>query len=255
MHSGIIDNIHFVAGTWPLVANLPTLVFIHGSGGDMGLWHNQMSDFSTSFNTVAVDLPGHGESPRQSHTSMEAYAENIMAFIRLAGISKPVPCGLSIGGGVALQLLLDYPDEIFAGILVSTGARLRVAPKIFDSITNDYSAFVDSIRDMACSPKTHIDRLQPFIETMSQTPPEVTADDFRACNEFDVSARLSEINNPVLIISADEDQLTPPKYGAYLESNIAGAKQVVIPNAGHIVPLEKPELVNSALMQFVESLT
>jgi len=66
---------------------------------------------------------------------------------------------------------------------------------------------------------------------------------------------LDRIRTPVLIISGADDQLTPPKYSDYLERNIAGSRLVRIADAGHLVPVEKPEAVNQALLSFMETLS
>jgi pimeloyl-ACP methyl ester carboxylesterase len=177
-----------------------------------------------------------------------------MAFVARAGLANLIPCGLSIGGAIALQMLLDYPDRLQAGILVSTGARLKVMPQIFETIENDYDQFVAMSRMFAASPKTPAARLDPLLEATARCSPRVTAGDFRACDRFDVMVRLGEITHPVLIISADEDQLTPPKYSDYMEANIAGAVRCRIQEAGHVVPVEKPEAVNQAIRGFLHSL-
>ncbi len=76
--------------------------------------------------------------------------------------------------------------------------------------------------------------------------------DFRACDEFDVMDRLSAIVVPVLIISAEDDLLTPPKYGDFLEKNIPNADRAHIMDAGHLAPLEKPQEVTQAIFKFLD---
>jgi pimeloyl-ACP methyl ester carboxylesterase len=66
-------------------------------------------------------------------------------------------------------------------------------------------------------------------------------------------ARLKDIRVPVLVVSADEDKLTPPKYADYLESTIPQAVRANIADAGHIAPLEKPRAVNQAIIDFLDS--
>ena len=65
--------------------------------------------------------------------------------------------------------------------------------------------------------------------------------------------RLAEISVPVMVISAQDDKLTPPKYADFLESAIPNTTRAHIPDAGHIAPLEKPREVNQAIIEFLDS--
>jgi pimeloyl-ACP methyl ester carboxylesterase len=78
--------------------------------------------------------------------------------------------------------------------------------------------------------------------------------DFRACDRFDSRAGLSSISVPVLIITSEEDKLTPAKYGEFLEKNIQKAQLVHIMDAGHIVSVEKRDEVNSLVLDFLDTL-
>jgi pimeloyl-ACP methyl ester carboxylesterase len=166
-------------------------------------------------------------------------------------VPRPVPCGLSLGGAIVLQLLLDRPLPLSGGVLIGTGARLRVLPRIIETIQTRYAAFIDMLAEYGASAQTDPARLAPVLTAAAACPAAVTAGDFTACDRFDVMERLEEIAAPVLILSGDDDRLTPPKYSAYLERHIAGSRRVRVPAAGHLVPVEKPDAVNGALRTFV----
>ena len=249
-----IDTISFIAGSWPPDPERLTLLFIHGSGESSILWDAQVRSLAGKFNTVALDLPGHGDSDGPGLDTIAGYTAAVMAFVENAGLPNPVPCGLSIGGAIAQQMLLDHPDRLRAGILVSTGARLKVMPQIFETIENDYEQFVAMSRMLAASDKTPPPLLDPLMQATARCDPRVTAGDFRACDQFDVIARLGEIGLPVLIISAEDDQLTPPKYSDFMEAHIPGAVRSRIKDAGHVVPVEKPEAVSTAILDFLNPL-
>jgi pimeloyl-ACP methyl ester carboxylesterase len=69
-----------------------------------------------------------------------------------------------------------------------------------------------------------------------------------------VIARLASIRVPVLVVSAADDKLTPPKYGQFLAERIPGSRRAHIPDAGHFVPIEKPQKVNAAIAAFLDEL-
>lgn len=246
-----IDGMAFVAGAWPLAADRPTVVFIHGSGGTHVLWSQQVQALADDMNTVALDLPGHGDSRGPAFDRVEDYAAAVARFISRIDARRAVPCGLSLGGAITLQLLLDYPENLAGGILAGTGARLRVLPAILETIATDYPSFVAMQGQIAASPATDPRRLQPIQEATANCPPATAAGDFQACDRFDVMHRLGEIARPVLVLCGADDQLTPPKYSDYLQQQIRGARGVRIPQAGHMAPLEQPDAVTAAIRAFV----
>ncbi len=247
-----INGIAFTAGPFSARSGAPSIILVHGSGLAGAFWDQQLSALSCRMHTLAIDLPGHGQSDAPALDSVPAYAAALMAFIRTCGLPRPVPCGLSLGGAIVLQMLIDYPAELAGGILIGTGARLRVRPEIFDLIAADYPAFVAASGSLAAAPETADGVLAPVRELMAACPPAVTAADYRACDRFDVLDRLAEIDHPVLVICGADDQLTPVKYSDYLVRHIDRAQRCVVPRAGHLVPVEQPAAVNEAIRRFVE---
>ena len=254
MYESNVNGINFVAGRWPLDRGLPTVVFIHGSGGASVLWHAQVETLADSFNTVALDLPGHGASGGEGMSRVEDYAASVDGFITSIEAPRPIPCGLSIGGAIVLQLLLDAPGKYQAGIVVNSGARLRVMPMIFEALEKDFEGFINASYTFSASEKTDPSRVKPLVDCMAACPPAVTRGDFTACDSFDVMERLSEIAVPVLILTAADDKMTPEKYGAFLAGRIEKTSLVNIADAGHLSPMEKPVEVSRAIEEFVSSL-
>jgi len=250
----VLNDLWFSAGRWPLDPDSPTLVFIHGSGGDHTLWDRQVEALVDVANTIALDLPGHGTSRKPGCDRVPDYAAAVAGFLENLRPPRPIPCGLSIGGAIVLQLLLERPALLAAGVLMGTGARLRVLPEIFETIATDYEGFVDMLGRMGASAQTDPACLLPVRRAAAACPPAVTAGDFKACDRFDVMDRLDRIDRPVLVVSGAEDQLTPPKYSDFLEAHIPGAVRARIQGAGHLMPVEQPEAVNQALRAFVADL-
>jgi 3-oxoadipate enol-lactonase len=224
MLEGTAGGIGYIAGTWPLDLAKSTIIFIHGAGGSGLFWQAQVDGLAARANTIALDLPGHGRSAGSGCDRIEDYARSVIDFIQALNASSPVLCGISMGGAVTLQLLLDYPDVLQAGILLNTGAKLKVAP------------------------------VKRFQEEAARCSPAVALGDFQACNRFDVMPRLGSIILPVLVISAGDDQLTPLKYGEFLKNNIPKASRKIIGEAGHILPMEKPAEFNRVIVDFLDRL-
>ena len=183
---------------------------------------------------------------------VEDYSATVADFIETAGIPAPIPCGLSIGGAIALQLILDNKTRFKAAILVNTGARLRVMPLLFETIKNDYKGYLNSIPAIAASGKTAPEKIASLMAELAKCPQEVTYGDYTACDRFNVMEKLSSITTPVLILTAEDDKLTPPKYGLYMKEQINNASFTEIKDAGHLSPLEQPEAFNRAVIDFLK---
>lgn len=247
-----VNGVAYYVGGWSLDKGKSTLIFIHGSGGSGLFWRAQVEGLADRVNTLAIDLPGHGNSDGEGMDRVEEYARVVADFIKDIKSPNPIACGLSLGGAITQQLMLAYPDFLKAGILISTGSRLKVAPVIFETIEKEFGSYVDMISTLAVSEKTDPQTRGLFKEQTARCKPEVVHGDFRACNRFDVTAQLSAVDVPVLVVTAEDDKLTPPKYGVALEQGIKNANRSHIMDAGHIVPMEKPVDVNKAIMQFLD---
>lgn len=254
MYESKVNGIAFVAGRWPLDRDLPAIVFIHGSGGSSILWHAQVEALAEKMNTIALDLPGHAGSGGEGMNCIGDYAAAVADFI--AGIEAPqaIICGLSIGGAIVLHLLLEAPGKYKAGIIVNSGARLRVLPLIFETLEKNFEGFINASYTFSASEKTDPLQIKPLVDSMAACPPDVTKGDFTACDSFDAMERVSEIDVPVLILTASDDKMTPVKYGTFLADRIKDSSIVNIEDAGHLSPMEKPEEVTQALLEFVLSL-
>ncbi|MDY6796646.1 MAG: alpha/beta hydrolase [Actinomycetota bacterium] len=251
MHESKVDGVAFITGRWPLDPDLPTVVFIHGSGGSNILWRAQAEALAPEMNAIALDLPGHGASEGGGMGRVADYAAAIDAFVASLSVSQPVICGLSIGGAIVLQLLLDAPEKYKAGIIVNSGARLRVMPLIFETLEKDFEGFINASYSFSISEKTDPERVKPLVDSMAQCPPAVTRNDFTACDTFDVMERIAEIDAPVLVIASADDKMTPVKYGEFMADRIPNSSMVKIEDAGHLSPMEKPAEVTRAISEFV----
>ena len=245
-------GIGYLTGDWPLNPEKSTLVFIHGAGGHGYFWQAQIQALSKRVNTVALDLPGHGRSDGSGRETIYAYAQAVDKLLSDIQAPHPVPCGFSLGGAIAQQLLIDYPQHYVAGVLIGTGVQMKVGPIIFDTIEKDFNEFVNMLSKLAASKKADPDRIRFFKEELYKSEPRVVMGDFRACDNFDAGAGLDSVEVPVLIVTSEDDILTPAKYGDMLEEKIQGAQRVHIMDAGHLMVMEKPDEVIRAISGFLE---
>ncbi len=218
------------------------------------MWLGELEYFKKDYNPVAVNLPGHGLSPPPASTTIEGYAKFVLELADALELERFFLVGLSMGGAISQEIALQAPERLLGLALLSTGAKLRVFPELFDIIRNNWQAYLKLFPDWAFSKNASPQVIEQSLKELSKRDPEVVEADFRACDAFD---RLNEVKNikvPTLIISASLDRLTPPKYSDYLHEQIPDSELVRIEDAGHIVNLEKPKEVKEALARFFQKI-
>jgi pimeloyl-ACP methyl ester carboxylesterase len=251
MYTKSLHNITYIAGNDKIVPDAPTLILIHGAGQSALLWQHQVLDMDFQGNILAVDLPGHGDSTLAGCKRIEDYGYWIMELINTAQLNRVVLGGLSMGGAIVQHLLISAGDRFAAGLLINTGARLRVAPMFFEVLDTGESAWLDTSYRYSTFPANRSNELRNSFKRVSQCPIATTRTDFQACDQFDVTASLGQITCPVLVLSSEHDQLTPPKYGLFLADGIPNARLETIIDAGHLAPMEQPTAVNRAMAAFL----
>ncbi len=224
----------------------PTIILVHGAGGNHQHWGYAIRNLRGA-SVYALDLPGHGRSNGLGRSAISDYADFLIRFMDVVGLAKAIVAGHSMGGAIAMTTVLRYPDRVTGLFLIGTGARLRVLPAILDGVLHDFKRTIALICEYAYSPHAPEELVRQGQRQMLRVAPQVVHDDFAACNAFDIMERLGEIRCPTLVICGNEDKLTPPKYAAFLAERIHGAELVLIEGAGHMVMIEKPTPVASAM--------
>jgi pimeloyl-ACP methyl ester carboxylesterase len=235
-------------------SSAPPIVAIHGAGGLGRYWGNQLVGLSRQVRFVAFDLPGHGRSTGPTHTTIVEGAQRVEAMMDVLKIKQAVLLGHSMGGALALRLAQQQPDRVHGLVLVGTGARSRVHPRILDGIHADWNATTRLITEWSYAPGTSPLVLDTATADLRDVDPRVVHSDYAACNEFDMMSEIGNIAAPALVLVGEHDRMTPPAYAQHLVRSLPNAVLEVIPNAGHMAMLEQPQAVNDAICRFVRSL-
>lgn len=233
----------------------PPLVFLHGAGGSRLHWPPSLRRLAGR-HTLAVDLPGHGESPADGTAGIDGYSRRLSAWRAVLGIDSAVLVGHSMGSAIALASALAEPAALAGLVLVGAGARLRVNPQLLEDVGRRaaFGEVVDRIVKWSFAAEAEARLVELARARLIETGPAVLAGDLRACDAFDVTARLGEIRLPTLIVVGRSDRMTPVRLGEELQAGIAGGRLEVIEAAGHMVMLEQPEAVAQALRSWLDRL-
>lgn len=238
----------------------PLAVLIHGYPLDHTVWLDQLSDLSDLRHVVAVDLPGYGMSERVTGQplTMEALAEDVAGLVDALGFAQADIVGLSMGGYVALALWEAYPALIRTLVLVDTkagadseegkaGREAQAQAVVAEGRASLAAKLVGALLAPAHD-LTAAARLRTMVEA---APVETIVGSLRGmAARPDRTELLPAIGVPTLVISGEEDALIPPLDSHEMSSAITGSEFVLIPGAGHLGPIERPDAFTEALRGF-----
>lgn len=249
------NEIYYISSN-KIDSSKPTLFMLHGAGQSHLTWEYQI-EFLTNqdgYNFVIPDLPGHGKSKGEGLKSVSEYTEFTKELIDELGLKEVIFVGHSMGGAIAQVLALDRTEYLKAIILVCTGAWMRVARETLLAVKNNYETFCDMLPTRSFTEKAPEILKTKFKEGLLNMDQKVVYHDLIACNKFDISDKVSDINIPTLIIAGKEDILTPVKYSEYLNHQIYDTELTFIEGSGHFVMQEKPDEFNEVILNFIKEL-
>ncbi len=231
-------------------APYPPVLLLHGAGGTHLDWPAELRRLP---NSLAPDLADHGRSTTPFRSSIPAMAADMIALLDELNIEQAVLLGHSMGGAVALQIALDYPERTAGLILIATGARLAVHPDILNGLLPETLKAVQLLVNWQWADGFD-EALESGFARLMQIQPALLHADYTATNDFDVRERLGEIHTPTLVIGGTADRMTPLRYSEYLRDHIPNAQLIVIDGGGHMLTLEQPQPVGAAIKTFLETL-
>lgn len=203
------------------------------------------------FPVTALDLPGHGRSSKPALTEIKALGAWLVDQLSIPSILV----GHSLGGAVCLQAALDDPARVLGLVLISTGPRLPVNPNLLNMLGSPekYQEAVKNILRWSFGELADPDLINRTRELLLDLPAGLLQADFQACAEFDVRKRLQEVRVPTLVLVGSEDRMTPLSLAEKLETGIHNSQLMIIPGAGHMLPLEAPGKTEAVLENFLAS--
>ena len=239
----------------PDLLQSPPVILVHGAGGNCLSWPPGIRRLSGE-RVLSVDLPGHGKSNGLGKNSIQEYSDSLVSLMDELKIEKGVVMGHSMGGGIVLQLALDHPERVSGLGLIATGARLPVSKKLIDELAfpSTQSQALHHIIEWSYGPLAGENLKQLGLKKLRETRPAVLSGDLHACETFDVTERLSEIQAPTLVVCGSEDRMTPLHFSTKLAEEIPDAALQIIESTGHMLVAEQPNRLAKIMELFVNSL-
>jgi pimeloyl-ACP methyl ester carboxylesterase len=224
---------------------------VHGAGGRAQIWQNQIVRLDKSINALALDLPGHGDTEGNGRSHISLYAQWLVDILKTIFDQPIFLMGHSMGGAIVQEVAVASPGCLEGIVLVGTGARLKVAPMFLDGLRDNFEETLEAVMGFAYAPETARSIVEQGKEIMIRAGSKVVYNDFLACDRFDSRQVLAQIHLPCLVLCGDKDNLTPLKLSEALKESIEGSTLKIIPDAGHMVMIERYEEMNEAVQDFV----
>lgn len=243
-------------------AGLP-LMLIHGLGSSHRDWEKQVPMFATRYQVITLDLRGHGRSEKPPGPySIKMFAEDTNRFIRELNISPLHVVGISMGGMLAFELAVHFPELLRSLTVVNSYPEMRVETLWEHLQTWRRLLFLELLgmrgtgillgRHLFPKPEQREIR-EMFVNRWAENDKRAYRESLRAIFNWDVERHLDKIRCPVLVVASDQDYMSLDEKRAYT-AKLSDAKLVVIEDARHAVTAERPERFNAILEEFLAGL-
>jgi pimeloyl-ACP methyl ester carboxylesterase len=257
------------------------MVFVYGIACLMNHWHHQVSYFSKNYKVITFDLRGHHKSNPITHPenlTIEALAKDLIGLIQHLNLKEAHIFGHSFGAPIILEAYRQNPEVIKTMTFINGFAKnpikgmfgLDVIEPLYHYIKTQYEMNPDlwnnlwkmavynpvSMRLAALAggfnlKVTHFKDIEVYARGVAQMDLRIFMPLFEAMMAFDGQEILPTIEKPTLIISGENDHVTPKSFQTNFHEQVAGSEFVVVPYGSHCTQLDFPDYVNLKIRDFL----
>jgi pimeloyl-ACP methyl ester carboxylesterase len=245
----------------------PPIVMGHSILCSGEMWMYQVPRFAERYRAINIDQRGHGKSvPATGPYELSDMVEDAIAVLDHLGIERAVWAGLSMGGMVAMHAAIAHPSRVSALVLLDThaGAETLYKKIKYRAMSIGTKAFgirplFPAVVPLLFGRTTRADNTALIEEWKGKTAsidvPSVTRAVSVLVKRPSIVGKLAGVTVPALVIVGEEDASLPPPISREIADALPNASLVVVPGAGHLSALEKPDAVTEAMLGFLESLS
>lgn len=241
----------------------PALVLIHGLFGDLDNLKSISRALSDSYYVINVDLRNHGQSPWTDTMSFIAMAKDVLTVLDTLNIEQAFLLGHSLGGKVAMEIALQYPDRVRALVVAD------IAPVSYEP---SHNTILDALETLNL---THVDSRQSADTVLAESIHEVGVRQFLLKNLYKADSgwawrmNLAALRNcylgligspssegvysgPVLFIRGGRSDYIQAQHKSAIVSRFPQAQSKTINDVGHWLHAEKPTVFNGLVQRFLD---
>lgn len=240
------------------------ILLIMGLGTQSTQWFEQVPVLAKEFKVILFDNRGVGKTERPNNPyTMEQFLKDTVALLDFLKIESTNVCGISMGGMIALQLVLAHPERVKRLILLATSSYAPEVDTLIKFVAQGEKLPLEARAKGALQVlfsseyQKQVFNDKPlwkdFMKRFTENP--TTLQDYQnqanAIRSHDVRQHLSEIQKPTLIMVGTNDLLLPPAHARLIAKGIPHAELVTLKGPGHGLIIEAAQEVNAKLLQFL----
>nr|WP_319400056.1 alpha/beta fold hydrolase [uncultured Carboxylicivirga sp.] len=254
----------------------PILIILHGLYGSSDNWVSIARMLQNDYHVYLIDQRNHGQSPHSLEMNYEVMANDLFEFFQDKGIEKAHLAGHSMGGKTVMRFALNHPDLIDKLIVLDIAPKSYASYSNYGEITNNHALIIDSLLKINyenAQSRTDIDKqlaqylpsktLRQFLlKNMERTKdgnyhwklniPVLRDNLENIMNGFDdVDPETNHINTPTIVIRGEKSGYVKDEDTLIIHKYFKQAEVVTLPNAGHWLHAEQPELLVKTLAYFL----
>jgi 3-oxoadipate enol-lactonase len=243
-----------------------SIVFIHGFPFDHKMWDLQIEHFKEHYNCFTYDIRGLGRSPvGDGQFTIENFVDDLFGLIEEYKLTRPILCGFSMGGYIALRAI-ERNEEMFKALILcdtkseadnNTG-KINRANGIKEINNTGAEKFSENFVQKCFAEKFINNNKKEYEEIVSRAKASAPAG-LKGCllamaARTDTTDYLPQIKVPVLVLCGEDDKLTTPAVMKAMADKINGSEFHIIFGTGHVTPVENPEFFNTKVEKFLSNL-
>ncbi len=230
-----------------------TVLLVHGAYDSLNVWSAQYQFLERDHTPIALDLPGHGESQGPPINNPDVFRQFIKAFVDVMGLAPFVFCGHSMGGSMALDYALNYPETLKGLILVGSSPSWPRDPGFIEGWRADPQKAKDASGSNLFSKKTPQHIIDRYDQQARANPAEVWLADAENFTSYKLNDEIHRIDLPALAICGDEEAWIEGT--EEINAKLPNSTMKIVPAAGHSIMVEQPDQLNEAIGEFLKTIS
>lgn len=248
----------------------PVVVLIHAGIADSGMWSEQIQALEAYFRVLRYDVRGYGQSELTATWPAYSDFDDLRMLLQHLGIERVHLIGCSMGGGIALDFALAHPELVDRIVLSGAGVGRFLPPS--DTLRQGWDQAEAAIEAGELEQALEIEN-RMWVDGPRRSPDDVDSvlrERVREMNrriytnaaalvgepealELDPPAaqRLGELQAPVLVLAGEYDMPDVLNLVEHISARLPRASSAIIPDAGHMLPMEQPAAFNRLVLEFL----
>jgi pimeloyl-ACP methyl ester carboxylesterase len=255
--------LHFSKHNHPVSKEWVT--FIHGAGGSSAIWHKQIKAFTKEFNVLLIDLRGHGKSKTTIQEKFKRYSfdtigDDVIEVLDHLMIEQTHFVGISLGTIIIREITERYPERtrsmIMGGAVMKINFKGQLLMRL-GNLTKSVVPYLLMYRFLAwviMPKKNHRESRSLFINEAKRLYQKEFIRWFALISQVNGLLKLfrfKDTEKPTLYIMGEDDHMFLPSITKLVEHHTS-SQLIVIPNCGHVVNVEKPDIFNNTVIGYIQ---